>query len=251
MLFEAALAYAKASPASAGVVVAGATLGYTAVKDFVVGGYTAIKDIAGMIEAKRLTRGERIATLPAKFSDEGVRVELEGGLVVILPKEQYELLLSQRIDKALAQIVSPLAVEHIESFEIRRAEQKLVEVKASERAYFEYRKVTKEGTEITGTLNSLSKHNLRGTFYSSEGVHVPYRYVGGDVSRLLQGFAAQESIRVRGRVKYGVDGIPTYVEVQELETLQQSLPLPSLGVVRQTVAKDYVSNPAKPPRRLM
>ena len=143
----------------------------------------------------------------------------------MLTKEQYELLLSQRVDRQLSQIVSPLEAKKIDTFEIRRSKTELVRVEAKQKDYFDYVEVTeeksKEGTQIVGTLNSLSKNNLRGTFYTADGVHVPYRYVGGDVGQLLRGFSAREPLRVHGKVKYGSDGVPSYVEVQDIEVLQR------------------------------
>jgi hypothetical protein len=91
---------------------------------------------------------------------------------------------------------------------------------------------TTEGTEIIGTLNSLTKSNLRGTFYTVytvDGVHVPYKYPGGDTKQLLRGFSAREPLRVRGHVKYGSDGVPNFVEVQDIEFLQREIFSPSVS----------------------
>ena len=74
-----------------------------------------------------------------------------------------------------------------------------------------------------GTFNSLSKSNLRGTLYTTDGVHVSYKYVGGDVNSLLRGFTARECLRVHGRVKYAGDGIPSYLEVEEIQVLQRGI----------------------------
>lgn len=69
---------------------------------------------------------------------------------------------------------------------MRRAEKELMTVDARQRDYFDYVEVNeehnREGTDIIGTLNSLTKLNLRGTFYTVDGVHVPYKYTGGDTT---------------------------------------------------------------------
>jgi len=95
---------------------------------------------------------------------------------------------------------------------MRRSEVELATVEASQRDYFDYREITedrsREGTEISGTLNSLTKTSLRGTFYTTDGVHVPYKYNGGDIAQLLRGFAAREPLRVRCKIKYAAMGFP-------------------------------------------
>jgi len=223
LIFE-AIAYAKANPAPAAVIVGAASLTLQAANIVVSGAYKIITDIGAMIQAKKKAKGERIATIPAEFADGEVRLESPEGLV-ILTREQYELLLSQRVDRQLAQIVSPLSPRRIERFFMRRAEVELATVDAVQRDYFDYREVTedqsREGTEIFGTLNSLAKTNLRGTFYTTDGVHVPYRYTGGDIAQLLRGFSSREPLRVWGKIKFGSDGIPISVDIQQIDFVQR------------------------------
>lgn len=226
LVFE-AVGYAKANPPGAAVLVAAAGVGVNAITNVVQGIYRVVMDLASTIEAKRKAKGEPIARMSATFSDGDVQLLTPDGSIA-LSKEQYELLLSKRLDRSLSQIVSPLQHGKVNSFQIRREDRDLVNVNASERDYFDYVEVveerTREGTEIDGTLNSLTKSNLRGTFYTTDGVHVPYRYTGGDLQQLFSGFSSRESVRVKGRVKYGSDGIPTYVEVEDIEPLQRSFP---------------------------
>lgn len=223
LIFE-AVAFAKANPAAATAIAAGAAVIVSATTNAVSGAYRVVTDIAKMIDAKKRLKGARVATLPTSFADGEVTLAIPDDLVV-LTREQYELLLSQRVDRQLSQIVSPLAPNRIDSFQMRRSNAELVTVDAKQRDYFDYIEVTeeksKEGTEIVGTLNSLTKTNLRGTFYTADGVHVPYRYVGGDINQLFRGFSAREPLRVHGLIKYGSDGVPSFVEVQEIEFLQR------------------------------
>jgi hypothetical protein len=224
LIFD-AIAFTKANPVSAGVLVAGAGVGVTAATNLISGAYRIITDIGAMVTAKKKAKGERFARLSAEFMDGEVQVAAPDGLIV-LTKEQYELLLSQRVDRQLAQIVSPLLPRRIDRFQMRRSEIELATVEATQRDYFDYREVTeeksREGTEIVGTLNSLTKTSLRGTFYTIDGIHVPYRYTGGDIAQLLNGFSSREPLRVRGHIKYGSDGIPVSVEVQDIEFVQRS-----------------------------
>ena len=224
LVFE-AIAFAKANPAATSAITAGAAVGLNAVTNVVSGAYKVVTDIGALITAKKKLKGERVATTATQFSEFGVQLKA-GEELIVLTKEQYELLLSQRVDRPLAQIVSPLSPAHVDQFEIRRAGIELATVSASERAYFDHHEIaeekSREGTEITGTLNSLTKTSLRGTFYTSDGVHVPYRYTGGDIAQLLRGFASKEPLRVRGRVKYGNDGLPISLEINELDSLQRS-----------------------------
>lgn len=222
LIFE-AVAFAKANPAAATAIAAGATVIVSATTNTVSGAYKIITDIARTIDAKKRVKGDRIATLPTSFSDGEVTLKLPDDLIV-LTKEQYELLLSQKIDKQLSLIVSPLSPDRINSFQMRRSNEELVKVEAKQRDYFDYVEVkeekSKEGKEIVGTLNSLTKTNLRGTFYTAEGVHVPYKYVGGNIAELMRAFSSREALKVHGRIKYGTDGIPKFVEVQAIEFLQ-------------------------------
>jgi hypothetical protein len=227
IIFE-LIQFAKENPAAMSSLAATGAVVLSAVTLATSGGYRVVTDIAKLIYAKTKLKGAKVATQRATFDDGAVTLELpdEKGLLV-LTKEQYELLLSKRLDKHLSQIVSPLEAKRIDSFEMRRAATEMVKVEASQRGYFDYFEVTeeksKEGTQIVGTLNSLSKSSLRGTFHTSEGVHVPYKYVGGDVGQLLQGFAARELVRVHGKIKYGSDGLPTHIEAQNIDILQRKI----------------------------
>lgn len=226
LLFE-AIAFAKANPAAATAISAGSAVVLNAVTNTVSGAYKLITDIAAMLEAKKKAKGERIARITAQFNDGEVRLLTPDGELIILTKEQYELLLSQRVDRQLAQIVSPLAPQRINRFVMRRKEVDLATVDAGQRDYFDYREVvedqSREGTEIVGTLNSLTKTNLKGTFYTADGVHVPYRYTGGDINQLFRGFSAREPLRVRGKIRYGNDGVPVSIEVQDIDFLQRRI----------------------------
>ena len=225
LLFE-AVAYAKANPAAATAITAGAAVVLNAVTNVVSGAYKVITDIGKLIDARKKLKGRRISTVPATFPDGEVHLVVFGDLLV-LSKEQYELLLSQRVDRQLSQIVSPLEANRVDRFDMQRSGTELATVAAPQRDYFDYFEVTeeksREGTEIVGTLNSLTKNTLKGTFYTSEGIHVPYHYSGGDIAELLRGFSARELLKVRGRVKYGGDGIPTFIEVQDIDFLQRPL----------------------------
>ena len=225
LVFE-AVAYAKANPAAATALIAAAGVGLNALTNVVTGGYRVITDIASAIEAKKKARGTRIGMMKASFTDTDVALTTPDG-VITLTKEQYELLLSQRIDRPLAQIMSPLEANKIESFQLNRQNVQLANVAAPERDFFDYAEVSeersREGTEIVGTLNSLTKTSLRGTFYTADGVHVPYKYTGGDIQQLFRGFSAREPLRVHGKIKFGGDGYPTFIEVQDIEFIQRSL----------------------------
>jgi hypothetical protein len=225
LIFE-AVAFAKANPAAATAIAAGAAVIVNATTNTVSGAYRVITDIAKIIDAKKKLKGTRVATRPTAFTDEGVVLTAPEELIV-LTRKQYELLLSQRVDRSLAQIVSPLAPKRIDSFQMRRATQELVTVDARQRDYFDYVEVSeeqsREGNEIMGTLNSLTKTSLRGTFYTTDGIHVPYKYSGGDIAQLFRGFSSREPVRVRGRIKYGSDGIPDFVDVHDIEFLQREI----------------------------
>jgi len=196
------------------------------VSNSVAGLYKVIVDIGKLIDAKRRLRGSRVATIPTNFSDGRVILLLPDGSLE-LTKEQYELLLSRRIDASLSKVVAPLTPGRVNSLELRGRGKTLARVEAPERDYFDYQEVSedksREGSVIEGTLNSLSKSSLRGTFYTTDGIHVPYRYTGGDLAQLFQGFSSRESVRVHGNVRFGSDGLPSSLDVESLEPLQPNL----------------------------
>lgn len=224
LIFE-AIDFAKSNPGAAAAIATGAAVALNAVTKTVSGAYRIITDLAKVIYAKKKAKGERISTMPASFRDDGVALTAPDELI-LLTKEQYELLLSRRIDRPIAQIVSPLTPKRVDSLEIRRSQTELVRVEAPQRDYFDYQEsqeaLVREGTEILGTLNSLSKNNLRGTFYTADGVHVPYRYVGGDTQQLLRGFSSREPLRVRGKIRFDADGVPSFIEVQDIDMIQRN-----------------------------
>lgn len=225
ILFE-ALAYVKANPVSSAVLATMATTSWTVLKDSASGAYRVVTDIIKVVDAKLKLKGTAPNKVAAVLSDSGVVLELPDGSVT-LTKEQFELLLSRRIDKPLAQIVSPLAPDQVTSFEVRRAKESLVRVELNQRDYFDYQETTetvvREGTELIGRLNSLTKTSQRGTFYTADGVHVAYRYVGGDQTLLLRGFSTRNLVKVTGRIRYDAEGVPTSIDVQDIEPVQSSL----------------------------
>jgi hypothetical protein len=222
LLFE-AIAFAKANPAAATAIAASAAVIVNAGSNIASGAYKVVTDLAKLIDAKKRLRSARVATVDTTFVEGGVRL-LADADVIVLSKEQYELLLTRSVDRSLSKIVSPLAERRVDRFKIRRSEIELVTVDARQRGYFDFVEATeskgKDGSVIVGTFNSLSKTNLRGTFYTADGVHVPYKYVGGDVRELIRGFGSRENLRVRGHIRYGADSLPTFVEVEEIEFLQ-------------------------------
>ncbi len=222
-----AVAFAKADPGAATAIAVGTSAVVQVVSNAFSGLYRVVTDLAKLLDVKRFLKGKQISTTEAKFDDRTVVLVLSDRTRMALTKEQYEMLLSRRIDAPLSKLVSPLGLGKVQALEVRHQGEPLARVDVAERDYFDYTETTedksREGTEIEGTLNSLSKSNLRGTFYTSQGVHVPYRYVGGNLTELIQGFAARETVRCYGRVRFGSDGVPTAIEVESIEPVQNSL----------------------------
>lgn len=225
ILFQ-AIELAKSNPGAAAAVASGAAVAWTAFKDTASGAYKVLKDIAACIDAKKKLKGAKVATAETKFEEHQVKLVLPDELI-LLTKEQYELLLSKKIDKPISQVISPLEPKRIDTFSVRHANTDLVKVEAIQREYFQYVEPTEEkvedARELVGVLDSFTKSRLRGTFHTVEGVHVPYKYVGQDVPTLLRGFAAREPVRVFGRVKYSADGVPSFVEIQDVRVVQSGL----------------------------
>lgn len=219
--------FAKANPGAAAALAAGGSVLVTAATNSIAGFYRVLSDFAKLIDVKKLLRGGRLDTTQTRFEDRTVVLTLPDGSEIELTKEQYELLLSRRVDASLSKLVSPLVLGKVQALELRRKGKPLTRVSVPEKDYFDYVEVaedkSREGSEIEGTLNSLSKSNLRGTFYTKQGVHVPYRYTGGDMGQLIRGFAARETVRVFGKVKFDTEGAPTSIEIENIEPIQSSL----------------------------
>ena len=219
-----AIALANRHPVVASAGATASIVGLGVLKDATPEIRTIISDLGAMIMAKKKLRGARVATIPTEFVDNEVRLTVPDE-TVILTKEQYELLLSQRVDKSIAQIVTPLAPAKLDLFEMRSGGIQLASVLAREKEYFyippPVEDKGKEGTEIIGAFNSLNKTSLRGTFHTLDNVHVPYKYSGGDTARLLRGFSSREPVRVFGKIRFGADGVPLSIEVKEIEFLQR------------------------------
>jgi hypothetical protein len=221
-----AIAYAQANPAPAVAIVTGASVSYNAVRDSISGLYRIIVDIITCITSKKKLQGRDIKDFPINNINNDIRIMLPTD-TIILSREQYDLLVSKRLDKPISQMVSPLAPQKIDLFSIKHSDSNVATVKSSEKDYFNCIKTstesTENGIEITGTLNSLSKSNRRGTFYTLDGRHIPYRYDGNDDSMLMKGFSSQEPVIVRGSIKYDRGGSATSLEIKEISILQRRL----------------------------
>ena len=79
LIFE-AIAFAKSNPPAATAVTAGAAVALNAASNVVSGLYKVVIDLAKFIDAKRRTKGARLATVPASFIDGEVRLTLPDDL---------------------------------------------------------------------------------------------------------------------------------------------------------------------------
>jgi hypothetical protein len=206
-------------PVAAGVLLTGTT---TAVG----GAYIVLKDIAGVIRGKKHLAGAPIENHYA-FNGPSVVLQNQSGEPLELSKEQFQYLQSGVLDSDLDRLTAPLDEGHVDEFKLTTGEEELANVAANERIYFVHidRTVTmtRDDVWMEGALNSHSKSNNRGTFYTLSGKHIPYRYVGDDVQPLLAGYAHNGVVRVRCKVTLDSDMNPTGMEIYEVQLGQAEL----------------------------
>ena len=219
------IAFARENPEATKALAELGGVALAAIKMGSKGAWRVLQAIARLIEAKKKLKGAKLAKLKTTFKDGEVIIELEGDLLR-LTKGEYELLLGRYLDRAIAQVVSPLDPNRIDTFGIVQADKILTQVQASEKPYFETTEESQQEVKETllkGKLNSLSKSKFRGTLHTTDGTHVQYRYVGKDMNALYEGFASKDDLKIHGRVRYASDGIPIFVEVDQIEVLQQRM----------------------------
>jgi len=207
------------NPVAAGVLLTGATT---------VGGgaYLVLKDIAGAIRGKKHLAGTPIQN-NYTFHGPSVVLQNQSGVPLELSKEQFQYLQSGVLDPDLDKLTAPLEEGRVEEFKLTSGQEELANVSAKERIYFVHTDhtvtVTRDDVWMEGALNSHSKSNNRGTFYTMSGKHIPYRYVGDDIQPLLKGYAHDGVVRVRCKVTLDSDMNPTGMEVYDVQLGQTEL----------------------------
>lgn len=206
-------------PEAAGVLLTAATAS-------VAGAYVVLKDIAGVIRGKKHLAGAPIEN-HYTFNGPSVLLQNQSGVPLELSKEQFQYLQSGVLDADLDRITAPLEQGHVEEFKLSTGREELATVDAKDRIYFVHTEsavtMTRDDVWMEGTLNSHSKSNNRGTFYTLSGKHIPYRYVGDDVQPLLAGYAHNGVVRVRCKVTLDADMNPTGMEIFEVQLGQAEM----------------------------
>ena len=207
------------NPVASGVLLTGTT-------GLVGGAYVVLKDIAGVIRGKKHLAGAPIEN-HYTFNGPSVVLQNQSGEPLELSKEQFQYLQSGVLDADLDRLTTPLEEGHVEEFTLTTGEEELANVTAKERIYFIHTErtvtMTRDDVWMEGTLNSHSKTNNRGTFYTLSGKHIPYRYLGDDVQPLLMGYAHNGVVRVRCKVTLDSDMNPTGMEVYDVQLGQAEL----------------------------
>jgi hypothetical protein len=203
------------NPAAAGVLVTGAGL-------LATGAYKVLTDLAGVIKGKKALQGQPITNNSYTFNDN--RIILQG---VALTPQQFDYLQSGELDPDLERMTRPLEQGRgVNEFQLKTGDKELVKVTAEERPYFSHSEstvTTQQVASLEGTLNSHSKRNNRGMFYTVDGRRIPYRYVGDELQPLLRGYAYNGVVKVFGNVKLDVNAEPISIEIRDIQLEQEPL----------------------------
>jgi hypothetical protein len=211
--------WVRVNPAAAGVLVTAGGL-------IAAGAYRVVSDIAKIIAAKKHLAGAPVQQ-QLTFNGPTIVLMSANGAPLSLTKEQLEFLQTGTLDPELDKLTAPLQEGRVNEFELKAAEEPLAKVNWKERLYFVHTERTLTTTEddvpLEGMLNSLTKDKNRGTFHTISGKHIPYRYVGDDQHALLQAFAHEGIVRVKGKVSFDADLNPISVDIRTVELDQRRL----------------------------
>lgn len=209
--------WVKTNPAAATVMVTGGSL-------LATGAYKVINDIAGVIRGKKALQGQSITNNSYVINDNR-HIVIQG---VQLTPEQWEYLQSGELDPDLDKLTRPLDEGRgADEFKLKTGDEELANVTREERKYFAHIEgdstTTRDEVWLEGTLNSHSKTNNRGMFYTIGGKHIHYRYVGEDERPLLRAYAYSGVVKVLGKVKFDANLEPISIEIREIQLTQESL----------------------------
>jgi hypothetical protein len=208
------------NPGAAGVLLTGTGM-------LVGGGYKVVTWIADVMRAKKHLGGSSADTHITIKGDNNIIIQNQTGQPLELQKESYELLESGEIDPDIDKLTAPLNKGRVDQFKLRSGESALVEVDASERPYFVHTSVavttTKDNIWLEGYLNSHSKTSNRGTFFTMDGKHIPYRYMPKNVQPLLRGYAYSGAVKVLCNVKFDAEMTPVFMAIYDVQLVQQVL----------------------------
>jgi hypothetical protein len=133
-----------------------------------------------------------------------------------------------------AKIASPLSEGMIDSTDITARDAEGVmesSIDVNQKLYFvsESSTETTAATEIEGTLISLNKETLRGTFKKIDGGKVPYHYSGGTPDLFYSAFSHRGIVRVSCIAHFDETLTVKRLEISRVLRLQDDLPFPTEG----------------------
>jgi hypothetical protein len=151
------------------------------------------------------------------------------GAALSLPPEAIKLLQSNLLDIDLGKIASPLSDGLVERAEITaRDEHDLIEAKidSAEKSFFAPGSSfeTSKEAEISGTLISLNKETLRGTFKRNDGHKFPYRYIGENSDSFFSGFSHNGLVRASCIAFFDENLELKRLDITRIISLQSELP---------------------------
>lgn len=212
------------NPQAAGVwVTAGGMVG--------TGAYMVLKDLVGVIKAKKALHGQTVINNNYTFNDN--RNVLPVGLQ--LTPQQFHFLQTGELDPDLDRMTRPLE-RRINDFQLKVGDEELVKVSVDERPYFTRHREslasqargrlkparTEYSAALEGTFRSHNKRTNSGKFELVSGQTIRYRYRNRDIHPLLRAYASTGVVKVFGTVKYDQDGEPISIDIRDIELRQEA-----------------------------
>jgi len=184
-----------------------------------------IKDV---IESKRHVKGKPYE-ISIQGSNNAVVVINADGATLAIPKEVAEILKDKMIDSDLSKITSPLSEGRVDIACLSAMDDEgsiETTISSEEKSYFDADPDirTSSEVEIQGSIVSLNKETLRGTFKLSDGSKIQFRYVGENPEGFFPNFSHKGLLRVSAVAFFDDSLTRKRLEITKAIHIQELLP---------------------------
>lgn len=183
--------------------------------------------VKNVIDAKKHVKSKAFEIVQKGDNNTLVIINADGASLQI-PPEALKLLQQKVLDGDLNKLTSPLSEGLIDRAQITASDDSEAletDISVNEKGFFgaEHLETSKEA-EITGTLVSLNKESLRGTFRRTDGRKIPYRFTGPNATSFYAGFSFRGMVRVSGVAYFDENLNLTRLEIVKIVQMQHELP---------------------------
>jgi hypothetical protein len=185
--------------------------------------------VAKIIDVKKHTKSKPYQIAVEGSNNTTIIINNDGGKMEF-PREALEILTSKLVDTDLARIASPLSDNLIINAELTATDEQgslEANIASTDKEYFVVPESEETGNpaEISGTLVSLNKETLRGTFKRTDGLKIPYRYIGENPQGFWASFSHKGAVRVSCIAYFDENLELKRLEIQQVIRLQGELTL--------------------------